>query len=92
MHLYANLETIDRLVEQGTLILKAFHAQRENNPADYNAEFLRGEFNGWRETIHTEYHNCAEEIVDQVLAKTSLPIPDSFNSGHRLCSTRYSWR
>jgi len=77
MHLAANLETIDRLVEQGALILKAFHAQLENDPAGRKAEFLRGEFTGWRSTIHTEYHDCAEEIVDRVLAKTCLPIPET---------------
>jgi hypothetical protein len=92
MHLNANLETIDRLVEQGALILRSFHAQRENNPNGSEAEFLRGEFAGWRCTIHTEYHDCAEEIVDRVLAKTSLPVPECFNSLHFLCSTAYSWR
>ena len=90
MHLHANLETIDRLVEQGALILRSFHAQRAENPCGSQTEFLRGEFNGWRNTIHTEYHDCAEEIVDRVLAETSLPIPATFDSGH--CSTAYYWR
>jgi hypothetical protein len=77
MHLTANAETIDRLVEQGALLLKAFDAEHRNNPAGCRAEFLRGEFTGWRSTIHTEYHDCAEEIVDRVLAKTCLPVPES---------------
>lgn len=75
MHLTANAETIDRLVEQGSLLLQAFHAAHKNGPTGCEAEFLRGEFAGWRSTLHTEYHDCAEEIVDRVLSKTGLPIP-----------------
>ena len=90
MRLNANLETIDRLVKQGALILKSFHAQRAEDPCGSQTEFLRGEFNGWRSTIHTEYHDCAEEIVDRVLAETSLPIPASFDSDP--CDPGYSWR
>ena len=92
MRLAANLETIDRLVEQGALILRSFHAQNGNNRSGAETEFLRGEFTGWRNTIHTEYHDCAEEIVDRVLAKTTLPVPECFNSLHFLCSTAYQGR
>jgi len=92
MHLNANLETIDRHVEQGVLILKAFHAEVANDPSGSRAEFLRGEFSGWRGAIHTEYHDCAEEIVDRVLARTSLPIPESFRSGDHFRPTSYTWR
>ena len=77
MHLIANTETIDRLVDQGALLLQAFHAQHKNHSVGSEAEFLRGEFAGWRSTLHTEYHDAAEEIVDRVLAKTCLPIPVS---------------
>ena len=73
MRLVANAETIDRLVEQGALLLQAFHTEHENGGPE--AEFLRGELSGWRSTLHTEYHECAEQIVDRVLAKTGLPIP-----------------
>jgi hypothetical protein len=75
MHLIANAETIDRLVEQGVNFSKAFHVEFEKDPTGPEAQFLRGEFSGWRSTLHTEYHDCAEEIVDRVLAKTCLPIP-----------------
>jgi len=92
MHLNANLETIDRHVDQGALILKAFHTERANDPGGSGAEFLRGEFSGWRAAIHTEYHDCAEEIVDRVLAKTSLPIPESLHSAEHFRSASYSWR
>ena len=92
IHLNANLETCDRHVERGALILKAFHAERANDPGGSRAEFLRGEFSGWRAAIHTEYHDCAEEMVDRVVAKTSLPIPESFHSGDQFRSTSYSWR
>jgi hypothetical protein len=75
MHLIANAETIDRLVEQGVDFSKAFHAEYEKDPTGPEAQFLRGEFSGWRSTLHTEYHDGAEEIVDRVLAETCLPIP-----------------
>ena len=75
MHLMANAETIDRLVEQGALLLQAFHAEHKNGPKGREAEFLRGELTGWRSTLHTQYHDCAEEIVDRVVTKTGLPIP-----------------
>ena len=75
MHLIANAETVDRLVEQGVNFSRAFHVEYEKDPAGSEAQFLRGEFSGWRSTLHTEYHESAEEIVDLVLAKTCLPIP-----------------
>ena len=77
MHLMQNAETINRLVTQGELLLKTFHAEYEKDPAGCETEFLRGDFAGWRDTLHTLYHDCAEEIVDRVLAKTCLAIPDS---------------
>jgi len=75
MHLIANTETIDRLVEQGVDFSRAFHAEFEKDPTGPEAQFLRGEFSGWRSTLHTEYHDGAEEIVDRVLTETRLPIP-----------------
>ena len=75
MHLIANAETIDRLVEQSALLLQVFHAECEKDPTGRNTDFLRGNFTGWRSTIHTEYHDCAEEIVDRVLIQTGLSIP-----------------
>jgi hypothetical protein len=77
MHLMQNAETLDRLVAQGEFLLKTFHAEYEKDPAGYETEFLRGDLAGWRNTLHTLYHDCAEEIVDRVLAKTCLAIPDT---------------
>jgi hypothetical protein len=77
MHLMQNAETINCLVKQGEFLLKSFHAAYEKDPAGYEAEFLRGDLAGWRDTLHTLYHDSAEEIVDRVLAKTCLAIPDS---------------
>ena len=77
MHLMQNAETINRLVEQGELLLKAFHAEFEKDPAGNETEFLRGDLAGWRDTLHTLYHDCAEEIVDRVHAKTCLALPDT---------------
>ena len=77
MHLMQNAETINRLVEQGECLLKTFHAEYRKDPAGCDTEFLRGNLAGWRSTLHTLYHDCAEEIVDRVLAKTCLAIPET---------------
>ncbi len=42
MHLFQNAETIDRLVKQGELLLKTYHAEYDEDPASFHAEFLRG--------------------------------------------------
>ena len=76
MYLMQNKETIDRLVAQGEFLLKTFHAGYQEEPAGYNTEFLCGKLSGWHDTLHTLYHDCAEEIVDRVVAKTCLAIPD----------------
>jgi len=47
MQLFQNAETIDRLVAQGELLLKAFHAKKETDPTGHEAEFLRGDLAGW---------------------------------------------
>jgi hypothetical protein len=72
-----NAETIDRLVIQGEFLLKTFHAEYERDRAGCKTEFLRGNLAGWRDTMHTLYHDGAEEIVDRVVAKTCFAIPDS---------------
>jgi hypothetical protein len=76
MHLMQNAETINRLVEQGECLLKTFHAEYRKDPAGYETEFLRGNLAGWRSTLHTLYGDCAEEIVDSLVAKTCLVIPN----------------
>ena len=78
--LMQNAETINRLVTQGESLLKRFHAEYEKDPTGYKTEFLCGKLAGWRDTLHTLYHDCAEEIVDRVVAKTCLAIPDSSRS------------
>jgi hypothetical protein len=75
MHLFQNAETIDRLVKQGEFVLKTYHAEYDEDPASFHAEFLRGSLAGWRSTVHTLYGDCAEEIIDRVLIKTRLAIP-----------------
>jgi len=90
MHLIANEETIDRLVVQGVLLLQAFHARHFDDPRGNESEFLRGSFAGWRSTLHTEYHEDAEEIVDRAVAKSGLSIPrgedcPAFRRGEHNC-------
>jgi hypothetical protein len=70
-----NAETIHRLIEQGVLLLRAYHAEYESDPAGPEAEFLRGDITGWRNTLHTLYHGGAEEIVDRAVTRTGLPFP-----------------
>ena len=77
MHLMQNAETINRLVIQGESLLKSFHAEYEKDPVGHKTEFLCGSLAGWRDTLHTLYRDCAEEIIDRVVAKTCLAIPDS---------------
>jgi len=69
MHLFQNAETIDRLVKQGEFVLTTYHAEYDKDPASFHAEFLRGDFAGWRSTVHTLYGDCAEEIIDRVLIR-----------------------
>jgi hypothetical protein len=86
MHLaLQNAETINRLVEQGEFLLKIFHDERRKDPAGVETEFARGELLGWRGTLHTLYRDYAEDIVDRVIARTRLTIPDgeSQNEGSR---------
>jgi hypothetical protein len=71
--LQQNAETINRLIDQGVLLLKAFHA--ECDPAGPEAEFLRGDITRWRSTLHTLYGGNAEQIVDRVVTRTGLPFP-----------------
>ena len=80
MLLMQNAETINRLVAQGEFLLEAFHAEYEKNPVGHKAEFLCGKLAGWDDTLHTLFDDCAEEIVDRVVAKTCLAIPDSGRS------------
>jgi hypothetical protein len=77
MHLaLQNAETINRLVEQGEFLLKIFHDEYRKDPAGVEAEFARGELIGWRSTLHTLYRDYAEDIVNRVVTRTRLPIPD----------------
>jgi hypothetical protein len=77
MHLaLQNAETINRLVEQGATLLKTFHAECEKDPAGWTTEFARGYLMGWRSTLHTLYHDSAEDIVKRVVNRTRLTIPD----------------
>jgi hypothetical protein len=71
-----NAETINRLVEQGESLLKSFHDEHQKDPAAMETEFARGEVIGWRSTLHTLYRDCAEDIVNRVVTRTRLTIPD----------------
>jgi len=71
-----NAETINRLVEQGEFLLKCFHDEHQKNPSGVETEFARGELIGWRSALHTLYRDCAEDIVNRVVARTRLAIPD----------------
>jgi len=77
MHLaLQNAETINRLVEQGEFLLKSVHDEHQKDPAGLETEFARGELIGWRATLHTLYRDYAEDIVNRVVARTHLTLPD----------------
>jgi hypothetical protein len=77
MHLaLQNAETINRLVDQGEFLLKSFHDEHRKDPAGLETEFARGELIGWRSTLHTLYRDYAEDIVNRVVTRTRLTIPD----------------
>ena len=77
MHLkFQNAETINRLVEQGELLLKNFHDEHQKKTEVVETEFARGELVGWRCTLHTLYRDCAEDIVTRVITRARLAIPD----------------
>jgi len=78
MHLaLQNAETINRLVEQGELLLRTFHAECAKDSAGVETEFARGELLGWRSTLHTLFRDYAEDIVIRVVKRTQLTIPGS---------------
>jgi hypothetical protein len=70
-----NAETLDRLVDQGELLVKTFHSEYGKYPAGVKSEFARGELIGWRRTLHTVYRDRAEDIVSRVAVRTQLTIP-----------------
>jgi len=77
MHLaLQNAETINRLVEQGEFLLKSFHDEHRKDPSGVETEFARGELIGWRNTLHTLFRDCAEDIVSRVVTRTRLQVPD----------------
>jgi hypothetical protein len=77
MHLaLQNAETISRLVEQGEFLLTSFHDEHQKDPAGVETEFARGELTGWRSTLHTLFRDYAEDIVNRVVIRTRLTIPD----------------
>jgi hypothetical protein len=77
MHLaLQNAETINRLVEQGEFLLKTFHAEYDKDPGGSKTQFVRGNLMGWRSTLHTLYRDDAEDIVNRVLSRTHLTLPD----------------
>jgi hypothetical protein len=71
-----NAETINRLVEQGEFLLEGLHDEHQKDPARIETEFARGELIGWRSTLHTLYRDYAEDIVNRVVARPQLTIPD----------------
>jgi hypothetical protein len=78
MHLgLQNAETINRLVEQGELLLTSFYDEHRKDPAGMETEFARGELMGWRSTLRTLYREFAEDIVDRVVTRTRLSIPEA---------------
>jgi hypothetical protein len=45
-------------------------------PPGVETEFARGELIGWRSMLHTLYREDAEDIVNRVVTRTRLSVPD----------------
>ena len=87
MHLaLQNAETTNRLVEQGELLLKTSHAEYEKDAGGVETEFARGELTGRRSRFPVLYHDYGEDIVNRVVTRTRLGIPDGeVPSGSHSC-------
>lgn len=67
---------IERLVEDGEMILKVFHQEYSQNPTSRETEFWRGKIAGYRTTLHAIYgRKITEDILDKLREKANLPIP-----------------
>jgi hypothetical protein len=71
-----NAETIARLVDQASFLLKAYHAECEKNAASRETEFWRGNISGFRYAAGEIYGlEVIHEVLGDVRKNTGLEIP-----------------
>ncbi|HLJ27486.1 MAG TPA: hypothetical protein VKY85_12305 [Candidatus Angelobacter sp.] len=68
-------QSISRLIEQGTFLLKTFHSEYSKDPVSRETEFWRGNLACWRGTLYDFFREHAEEILNRVRESTGLPMP-----------------
>ncbi len=67
---------MERLLQDGEMVLKLFHQEYSQNPASRETEFWRGKVAGYRTTLFAIYgRKITDEILDKLREKTKLPIP-----------------
>ncbi len=71
-----NAETLGHLVEQGSYLLKTYHAECEKNAASRETEFWRGNLSGFRYAVGEIYgQDVIHEVLENVRKKTGHEIP-----------------
>ena len=70
-------ETVNRLVQQGKFLLKAFHEEYAKDRTGRDTEFYRGNITGWRLTLQAFFPDFAEQVIDRARSESGLAIPHS---------------
>jgi hypothetical protein len=71
-----NAETISHLVEKGSVLLMAYHAECNRSAASRETEFWRGNLSGFRYTVGEIYgQEVVQETLENVRKNTGLGIP-----------------
>jgi hypothetical protein len=68
--------TIGHLVEKGSFLLTAYHAECDKSAASRETEFWRGNLSGFRYTVGEIYgQDVIHETLENVRKSTGLEIP-----------------
>ena len=71
-------EAMGRLTEQGAFILTKFREEFTKDPTGRQAEFWRGEFVSWRETLKRIYGpSLADSMADLVCNRAGVRLPEN---------------
>src|SRR5580700_6945086 len=71
-----SVDTIDRLINQSSFLLKSYHAECDKNAASRETEFWRGNLSGFRYAVDEIYgQDVIHEILEDVRKNTGLNIP-----------------
>ena len=71
-----SVDTIDRLINQSSFLLKAYHAECDKNAASRETEFWRGNLSGFRYAVGEIYgREVVHRVLEGVRTNTGLEIP-----------------